>query len=200
MRLRLAIATGLALLASAGTAQAQGRTMVESAETNTLRVGEWHTMNRDPADPALPQVGWRSANLVTMAIGPIQLRAGDRLDVRLMHEFDSEAPGAGFWTINGIQSEHWSRWTMASTAVFMRSAISAAGGTSVIPGQEQNWDWYIHHLGINRSAYHFVKADCLCYIYDRVYFKSGMSYTNPAYRDVQINGGQYPRLQVAVYR
>jgi hypothetical protein len=200
MRTRLAIATMLALLASAGAAHAQGRTMVEFAETSTLRVPQWHTLERDPADTALPQTAWRTATLATLVVGPIMLRAGDVIDVRLQHEFDTEAPGAGFWTINGVQSEHWTRWTMASTQVRIGASVQTSGGIVVIPAQEQNWDWLIHHLGVNRSGYHLVRSACLCYVYDRVYFKSGMSYTDPAHRLVQVNGGQYPRLQVAVYR
>lgn len=174
--------------------------LVDMYQSATLLVPQWHTMQVDPPAPA-PQTGWRTATLATLAVGPIALQAGDIIDARLDHEFDSEAPGAGYWTINGQQSEHWTRWTMASTAVRVGPAVDPNAGAYVIQPKETNWDWYIHHLAISRSGLYKVPAAIpAAYIYDRVYFKSGMSYTNPAYRDVQINGAPYPLLQVALYR
>lgn len=183
-----------------------GRTLVSYAETNALRTGEWWNLfQRADGD-------YRSNTYATLAVGPFDFQVGDVIDSRLFHEFDSEAPGAGAWTVNGVQSEHWFRWTMASTAVYLGTSAqmgcagcSWVGGTPIMPAQEFNWDWLVHHGPVSRASYYRVAAACTgCYVYDRVYFLSGKAYTLPdgpaSNRQVQLNSGQYAELQVAVYR
>lgn len=201
----LAAVLSLVLLVGGTTAQTGPlpRVMVDFDDSTTLRVGEWHELARWPREVTQPQTSWRTDKLATLAVGPFNLKAGDVLDIRLHHEFDNEMDGAGYWTIDGVKSEHWSLWTMEATSVLVGSSIGSSAGAVAVPQQEENWDWFVHHKAVNRSGFYEVPADCTsCYVYDRVYFVSGMSYTRPEveFRQVQINPAPYAKLSVATFR
>lgn len=177
------------------------RALVATLQSSTLRCPDWLTLERDPVSGT--QTGWATPIVNALAVGPIDLYAGDVIQAHLHHELDNENDGAGFWTINGVKSEHWFLWAMASTAVRVGQAVNPNAGAYVVPPQETNWDWLIHHLGVSRSDLYVVPADMPgAYVYDRVYFKSGMAYTRPEaqYRRIQINRAPYARLSVAVFR
>jgi hypothetical protein len=239
----LAIVLSLALLVGGTTAQTgpTPKQLADFAETNTLLVPEWHELAAWPrgTTPGSGQDSWRTDTLTPLQVGPVDLEAGDILDVRLEHEFDAEMPGAGAWTVPtaceavaqrartrrerrrarrvlrlkrlgvstatatcNVQSEHWFLWIMSSTSARLR-CNGVVVATDVLHTKETNWDWLTHHLPVMRSGHYVVQQDLSnCYVQDRVYFKSGMSYTRPEpeNRRVQINGGPYPRLSLAVYR
>ena len=153
------------------------------------------------------QIGWESPAVSALAVGPFDLLAGDLLDVRLTHELDNENPGNPAYYMHGLQHERG--WAMASTGARIGTSVNPNAGSWVIPPQEQNWDWLVHHLGINRSAHYVVPSNLPgAYVYDRLYFKGGVyigSYAPatpppPEARRCQINSGLYPKLTVAVFR
>lgn len=175
--------------------------MKSFARTSALRMSEtWNLFKQ--ADGT-----WRSRTYATMALSLGDLTAGDVIDVRLDHEFSTAISGAGYWTVNGVQSEHWSCWVMASTAVLFGTEAQlgspgvelVGGGTYVIPPQETNWDWYIHHLGISRSQMYRVATDFPnAYLWSRVYFKSGAVYTPSTGGQITVHGTPYPALTAEV--
>lgn len=217
-----------ALLSGRAGAQAPAaapRGMVALLEDTTLGVGEWHELR-----PAA--IDYRTDHIGALRVGPVDLKAGDVLDVRLHHQFDAEMPARGAWTVpttgiarreghdwytrphgrrlrrrkvavtsavagGRVQSEHWSLWVMEATSVRL------SDGAVALAQHEENWDWNIHHKSVDRAGYYVVRRDCSgCYVSDRVYFAASSAYVmaDPAARRVQINGGQYPRLSVAVFR
>src|SRR6266540_2031121 len=126
--------------------------LVDFLETAVLLVPEWHELKRYPRDSAQPQTQWRTDTLTTLQVGPVDLLAGDVLDVRLEHEFDAEMDGASAYTVGGQQSEHWYLWIMGSTSARLRVS-SGVYIDGVLPPKEQNWDWLIHHLAVCRSIF-----------------------------------------------
>lgn len=181
--------------------------LVQLLESSALLVPEWHELKPYPAPPAT-QAAWRTDVLTTLQVGPVDLLADDVLDVRLEHEFDAERqdggplPGASAYTVGGQQSEHWFLYVMASTSARLRAGGQVVA-TDVLRTKETNWDNLIHHLAVCRAGFWRVPQDFpAALVQDRVYFKSGLSYTMPEAenRQVQINSGVYPKLSVAVFR
>lgn len=200
---RLLLLAAALLLISTGAAHAQTpRQLVAFYEATELRGAG---ADGDSVVPLTCALDCQTPMVATLAVGPIELKAGDLVDVRLRHEFTNSNTAQGAWTVLRccdalrVQSEHWGLWLMAAAGVLRGPAVDPAAGWWVMNPLAENFDNYVHHKIVDRSSYSLITKDATQYFYTRVYFASSAGYTLPG-ATVRVEGGAYARLQVAVFR
>lgn len=170
----------------------------------TLNVTEFTLMQQ-------PNGEWATGTYATLALQLPALPEETILRAELEHEFDNENPANpnAPYRYAGVQTEHFYMWAMHSTCVVLGSGANIGSSGAPVPSQsgtkyiitpkETNWDWLIHHSPVSRTGTIKLATEIPAgmYVYDRVYFKSGGSYTDPTRANqMQINAGSYPRLTV----
>jgi hypothetical protein len=147
---------------------------------------------------------WRTPMIYPLYIGPIDVKAGDLLDVRLDQQYINPNSNAnGWWGVNRccdgawVKSEHWTLWAMGADGVM---AVDGAQNfvAWVLPQREENFDNFRHYMDVERAGFYRVTRDQTIYLRSRTYFVASNGYIAPP-ASMQMRNS-YSRLQAVVYR
>ena len=84
-----------------------------------------------------------SETYVIRQIGPVTLESGDCLDISSREQLRNQNDANGWWTVGGIQSEHWYLWVSAHVSVRVvvgSPPTNPLSGTVLVPETGQAWD------------------------------------------------------------
>lgn len=205
-----AAAAGLGLLGTAGArSAAAGITRANSGASGQAAgselLGLFRTAQQLVTAPVPLDRGLVNATdtpqIVTHAVGPIDLRAGDLVLLTAHEEFTNpNARAADPYRVAGSPSEHWSLWVMAALGVQRGTSIDPSLGTWVRSQNAQNWNGQIHHQTVDVTEWDVVPYDMpAAYYYTVCYFASSPAYRLPG-AQVIIEASQYGGLTAAVFR
>lgn len=196
-----------ALLTLLFAAPAPAKELVDLHESQALRGASADGDIHVPLNYQSARDRYRTDDIAPVAVGPINLKAGDIVDLRLMMQYandNSQAKGA--WTVMqccsyvSVKSEHWSLYAMGASGIRINDRLSWDNSDWAMPQHEQNFDNYQHYMTVDRSAYYRVTRDRPnAYFFPRTYFISSAGYTIPG-SSMRVVGDGYTKLQVAIYR
>lgn len=86
---------------------------------------------------------------IVRQLGPITLDAGDCIDVRGREQFTNTNTAAGWWTVNGVRSEHWLLWVGVDVGIrYVTGAppTSPDDGARFLPPSGENWNGYMRRF------------------------------------------------------
>lgn len=132
--------------------------------------------------PLAPKPGSTTATgrFLVRQVGPIDVGAGDCLDVRAREQFSNSNSANGWWTIGGVQSEHWFLWVGSNIGIRYTTGGPPANpdsGTVYRRETGENWDWLIHHWQWDASEMQcFSSAADDLYLFTTVWWVSSASY------------------------
>lgn len=120
-----------------------------------------------------------SEDFIVRRVGPIQIQAGDCLDIRTREQFTTDNDADGWWTIGGLKSEHWSLYVAIYTGIWYSSGLPGSGnpGIGLRPEAGETWDRFRHHWhwnGVERECFSEPVTDM--YLYTNVRFSSSSAW------------------------
>jgi hypothetical protein len=144
---------------------------------------------------------YRTPIVSALELGPIALKAGDVIDIRLSMQYANDNSTAkGAWTVNGQQSEHWSLWAMGASGVRINDKLTFDNSDWAMPQHDQNFDNYMHYQMVDRAAYYVMDRDRpTAFFLSRTYFVASAGYAT-AGQPMRIVGDGYSKMQIGIYR
>lgn len=140
---RTAVSTAIALLALGGVGPAVAAEYAAPQQILGFYESEAPV---GPNDMPLAPVGGSttdSGKFVVRQLGPITLEAGDCLDISSREQFRNQNAANGWWTVGGVQSEHWTLWVSGHAGVRVvvgGPPTTPSSGTVLVPETGQGWD------------------------------------------------------------
>lgn len=116
-----------------------------------------------------------SESFIVRTVGPIQIQAGDCIDIRTREQFTTDNWANGWWTVNGVQSEHWTLYVGVYLTISYSSGPPAGANPGVLlrPAAGETWDGFRHHWhwnGVERECFSGPVSDL--YLYTTAWFAS----------------------------